>query len=325
VQGLTLRNGRLDTPASEVFGVGVHVRANVQLRLIDVVIREQKSAAFRAALGLANQRGCVMAERLRILANRDPNLSNARAISGAVYTTGATGCMTLTDVEISDNEADIVGAIYAEGGAPVGLRSALISGNRARAVGAMLLNSQNDVRLENVTISGNRGNGAILNDGGATLRLLNCTVTANTGLTLMPTVGGIHDVHGTSRVLLSNTIITGNGPGSLADDCNAVLSEGGGNLIGNSSECRMSNAQASDHLNVNPELQPLADAGGFTRVHLPGTAAVDSAVLAICPTSDQLGLLRPQDGDGNGAAECDAGAVEMASADLVYRNGFESP
>jgi hypothetical protein len=41
-----------------------------------------------------------------------------------------------------------------------------------------------------------------------------------------------------------------------------------------------------------------------------------------CPAVDQRGLLRPRDGDGDGHARCDRGAVELGAA--LFVDGFES-
>lgn len=328
LRDLTLRNGRNDTsaPFAQPSGIGLQVHAGVQVRLYDVVIREQRSTGFNTALGIASFGGCIIGRRVRILDNRDPGVPDAsglRPLSGGIVTSGATSCLDLEDLEISGNDADIAGALYADDGAPVTLRRALIAGNRARAVGAMLFNRQNLVLLENVTISGNHGNGAVLNDGGALVTLVNSTVTGNVGLHGSPTVGGLHDVHGIqSRIRLSNTIVAGNGPGSLASDCNRVASLDGGNLIGTTS-CSVSSAQASDQLGVDPQLQPLSSAGGFTRAHLAGTPTIDRGTAAGCPGSDQRGVVRPQDGDGDGTAACDVGAVEAPLADLLWTDGFE--
>jgi len=320
---LTIRNGALVSTDGMQSGAGLRIADSVHAVFDDVVIRDNTATQSFVAIAIETE-GCVEGNRLRILDNRDTAMSGSVSATAAVHVSGATACLVLTDSEISGNRADEAGAILADAAAPITLRRSLISDNEARFAGAMLLNSGNDTLLENVTISGNRGNpGAILNDGGAHLTLVNSTVTANgpradSGCV----VGGIQDVHGGyGLTFLSNTVISGNGPGSSADDCDAATSVGGGNIIGDSAHCHFS-AQPSDQLGVDPELGSLADNGGFTRTHLPGDAAIDRGEAAACPGSDQRGLSRPIDGDGDGVAACDVGAVEV-QRDAIFADGFE--
>jgi hypothetical protein len=323
--GLTLRNGRNDQqpPFGSAVGIGLTVRADVAVQLDDIVIRDQRSTAFLVALGIGNA-GCLNGERVRILDNTDPsssNGSNVHPITGGIFATGENACLNLVDFEIARNDADQAGALYAEGGATINFRRGLIAGNRARAVGAMLLNAQNQVLLENVTVSGNRGNGAILNDGGSMLRLVNSTVTRNVGLNGTPTVGGIHDVHlQPNFVRLSNSIVSGNGPGTLAHDCNFAGSDGG-NVVGDSVRCNLASLP-TDRFDIDPGLTELADLGGFTRVHAIGAGAIDFGVDATCPATDQRGQPRPIDGNGDAIARCDIGAYEAENPSL-FADGFE--
>ncbi|MEX1309075.1 MAG: choice-of-anchor Q domain-containing protein, partial [Candidatus Sulfomarinibacteraceae bacterium] len=71
-------------------------------------------------------------------------------------------------------------------------------------------------------------------------------------------------------------------------------------------------------------LSPLADNGGPTWTHLPeaGSPAVDSGDDVLCADTDQLGNIRPWDGDGDGEVNCDRGAVELGAA--FFADGFET-
>jgi hypothetical protein len=319
---LTVQNGMLIDEGLHDSGVGVRVGETVHLLLDDVVVRGNRSTNTSGATAI-DIGGCVEGTHVRILDNRDTHEDGSGSALAALYVHGADACLTLLDSEISGNLADWAGAILADDGAPILIRRSLISDNTARFAGAMILNSNNDTLLENVTISGNHGNpGAILNDGGAHLNLVNSTVTGNGPSNASCVVGGIQDVHGGfGLTFLSNTVLYGNGPGFSADDCVAATSVGGGNMIGDSKRCRF-DALPSDRLDVDPELGPLADNGGFTRSHLPGSAAIDAGQAGMCPAADQRGLPRPVDGDGNGDAACDVGAVEV-QRDVVFVDGFD--
>jgi len=73
--------------------------------------------------------------------------------------------------------------------------------------------------------------------------------------------------------------------------------------------------------NTDPLLEPLGDNGGPTQTHAlkPNSPAIDAGNPA-CEVTDQRGVIRPIDGDGDGTALCDIGAFEAAactSADSV--------
>jgi hypothetical protein len=76
---------------------------------------------------------------------------------------------------------------------------------------------------------------------------------------------------------------------------------------------------------LNPWLGPLANYGGFSQT-LPlqaNSPAIDSANNTNCPVTDQRGMPRPADGDGDGVSDCDMGAYEYVFTDLIFMAGFD--
>jgi hypothetical protein len=78
-------------------------------------------------------------------------------------------------------------------------------------------------------------------------------------------------------------------------------------------------------------LGPLSNNGGVTQTHalLPGSPAIDvgdNTICAAAPISgiDQRGTTRPQDGDGDGTAHCDLGAVERMATPATPVNDSTS-
>jgi hypothetical protein len=54
----------------------------------------------------------------------------------------------------------------------------------------------------------------------------------------------------------------------------------------------------------------------------PTSVAIDNGTNMACPARDARNFARPFDGDGNGGATCDVGAVEFRPQ-LLLSNGFE--
>lgn len=186
--------------------------------------------------------------------------------------------------------------------------------------------------LRNSTISGNRtgsssggvsgGGGGIAINASGTLHLVNTTIANNqTGSAANPGSGG--GVEAVGAVDLANTILAGNvvPVGGSGPDCSGTIVSGGYNLLQTTSGCTVTGSTVGLLLNRNPQLGGLSSNGGPTLTHAlpPGSPAIDAGSPGApgtpnaCLSTDQRGVARPQDGDGDGTARCDLGAYEAPS------------
>lgn len=132
--------------------------------------------------------------------------------------------------------------------------------------------------------------------------------------------GGIYDTNG-AVLNISNTILSGNRDnGGEAPDCAGSLNSEGYNLIQNTSSCIISGDTTGNRYAVDPLLGPLASNGGATETMTlqPDSPAIDAGNPAppgstdtACQPTDQRGVARPQDGNGDGVIRCDIGAYEL--------------
>lgn len=309
---LAIVHGRLEQGASHA-GAGVRVASQATLHMHDVDIRGHRMHGTAGGIALDSQ-GCVRGRRVRVLDNRDDDPALV-ADSATIHVAGPsdTACLMLEESEITGNTGGLAGALLV-GPVAVSIERSLVSANTARAAGALHLREGAQVRLENVTVSGNRGDpGAVSVGIGARLHVVAGTVTGNGPRAgARASVGGIHDLHpGSGQTLLGNTVISGNGPGQLADDCAGVVSQGG-SLFG---QCVNLVASPGDYVGATPTLGLLRDNGGFTRSHLPGVNELDRGWNQGCPPGDQRETARPFDSDGDGVIRCDIGAVELPGED----------
>ena len=247
----------------------------------------------------------------------------------------ALGCTNSTD--------DEGGGIKSGGGlADMKIYESTISDNTARRGGG--ISNTGTMRIENSTISGNRG---VLSAGcslggsqeggiraGDITDLYNSTVTDN----FATAHGGIG---ASGHVFLYDTILAGNTAGTVANpapsDCNTyssgTLHVSGSNLLGAVDQfCNLvptvgaviTDLRGTIESPLDPLLGPLADNGGSTLTHalLSGSPAIDGGDATTCRPTDQRGLVRPVDGDGDGTAVCDIGAIEYRGP--IFGDGFES-
>jgi CSLREA domain-containing protein len=270
----------------------------------------------------------------RELALSGITLSNGRGDGGGIRSLCRT---SIAEVSIQNN-ADIGGIggggiqlVFADGT----IKNSSITNNTTSASGGGIHFQPFNQRLRfiNTTLSGNQAgidSGAIIaaNQDGSTavLEISNSTIVNNTA----PVNGGIlaftqGNPASVMNVLLRNTIIANN----TLPNLNALSAAGtpqitsqGFNLSNDNGTVFLN--QATDKINTNPQLSPLADNGGPTRTHAPlsNSPAIDAA--GFNGNRDQIGYARGVDvagvvnaigGDGS-----DIGAVELP---LLFRDGFE--
>ena len=231
-------------------------------------------------------------------------------------------------------DANSVGSTPGNGGAvhvtgensTVTIDRSLVSNNTAANEGGGLWNFDNSVmQVYNSTVFANEASGTdgggLFNRPNANTTLLNVTVASNSAA---ENGGGVF-VSDTSTVAATNTLIGDNSAMAGADVFGTV--DGGGyNLVEDTSDATIngpSNITGQDPALDSEGLQ--ANGGPTQTVALQGASpAIDAALASVCAGPqingfDQRGVtdIRPFDGDGDGAADCDIGAFELNNAPIM--------
>ena len=202
------------------------------------------------------------------------------------------------------------------------------------------IHSRGDLTLTASTIGFNTAlqfGAGLANEGSATA--VNATISGNVASTYGANVTNLTDGE---LVLVHSTISDGSSPiadavhnDSTVDTTSSIfkgvcggigLASSNGNLESPGNTCNLSRSR--DKKNVSAEslnLYPLDEYGGPTLTNRLGygSVAMDTALQAPCPQTDQRGVERPQDGDADGNIRCDRGAFEALEV-FFFSDGFES-
>lgn len=296
--------------------------------------------------GVWNGGGSVEILDSQLLGNRAisapplyPSYAPAPGVGGGIFSVN--GTVTVTDSEISSNGAEAGGGAIAatnssvtvvrtrasdnDGGTgtaaiyqgPVfvggfedidrlSIQRSTIDGNHASGPGgAVYLWGRGEI--ENSTLSGNRASSgtAIYLDGSAsTLTVGSSTLVADAS---DPTKSAVFATPG-SKLTFANDIVSGS---CKTRKGGKPFATKGGNVEGPANSCGLD--LATDRRGRKSlGLAPLDSHGTPLPTHalVPSSPAIDWALSAACPATDEAGTRRPIDGNRDGAARCDSGAYE---------------
>ncbi len=320
LRGVTVANG--SQLAGSQAGAGIEA-TGTDLVLTDVVVRDSEAGLYGG--GIAVEDGSLTLVDSAVRGNGSGYYGGGiRAVDSDVTISGS-----LLEANVCGNAG---GALSVDGGDVV-VETTTVRGNDAQAVPGLLggdtlrvdrstvsdnvatiapgvgigVSGFGDVTVTNSTITGT-GGGVIpaAVDAGGDLVLDHVTVAGNQPGTATASAGG--------AVTITDSIVTGGvddisagGPltvrHSLLGASTAVVDGTDGTIVG-----------------ADPLLDALADNGGPTQTMVPrtGSPVLDSGSVPYTGTvTDQRGVARVIDGNGDGTAVTDLGAVEAAAVTPV--------
>lgn len=318
---LVLDNVEITSNTASSTGGGIYaIGSTATLDITDSVIKNNETTLAHG--GGVYLQGLNSAGAFNVNVVRSEITDNtAGSLGGGFYTRETT--LSILDSTISDNQSG------SNGGGLRGFSSgtweiigSTISGNTAGASGGAMAISGIELTLINSTLSGNSARfsgGAIFGQSGSSTDIANSTITLNDSLN--SSGDGILLSGGVAT--LTSTIVAGN-VGDV-DVSGSTFTDGGNNLIGNSSA---SNIVANGTTiggglfpNVDPLLGALDDNGGTTLTHalLAGSPALDAGSNPLNLSTDQRGVARevPVSNPDIGAVEGFAITPPTANADTA--------
>ena len=248
----------------------------------------------------ANAGGGINCDKSNVTIN-NCDISHNKAVNGGTGDGGAIlnfspvssdrGLLIINSCTISDNEADNGGGIFNGINATLVINNSTIANNSATNRGGGIYNSATST-VTSSTITGNSSEG------------LRCIGFQTTTLNNVLIAGNGSDISlGNAPIIAASHCLIG-----AAGSAGGIINGINGNIVG------VNGAGTRD---INSILNTtLADNGGPTKTHalVCGSAAIDAGDNAFVTATDQRGLARIYDGNGDATATTDIGAVEKENA-----------
>lgn len=283
------------------------------------------------------------------------NVNGAAVLGGAIRALGNVDAL-LEDSAFTQNRALLTGTgTGASGGAVNGLfeglvlRRNLFHANTSSGSGsaAAISNANPDDRppvdIENNTFYLNRGNISAASNNGAALfvfraalRMRNNSFRDNRASLGAGSFhyGGAIDLVAIASNAFDVDAVDASPSCSLSFSAVVDTAFDGGSNYFTDGSCTYFATAGSQHPTLRLEATTFpASAVGFALIPFSNSAVVDGGAAGtsasdwtLCPETDQVGNLRPQDGDGDGTARCTAGAAEpvFQVSDEIFADGFEA-
>lgn len=282
---------------------------------------------------------------LTVMSSTFQSNSSPQSGGGAI---ASAGTADITNCMFSDNTGSLGGAITGRG--TMNVMNSTFNGNIATTSGGGGSGGAINIgwatlAVFNSTFTGNRSVGAFGQGGGGGIRIISgSTIVSNTtffnnstnnygggieiyegslwvqnstflGNSANSAGGGINNFYDpgyTASVYIANTIIANSTHGG---NCGGPIGSYSTNNLSTDSTCspgftQVTPAQlALGSLTGSPAYFPLTS----------GSAAIDTGSGLDCPSTDQRGVVRPQDGNNDGTATCDIGSYEAVFSALTNK------
>ncbi len=255
--------------------------------------------AARAGGGIEANAGTTTLDGVFLSANAaGPRPGNG----GAFHLTGP-GLVTVNQSVVVGNSAtNEGGGLWVSATGRMVVTRTLVAANTAQGTaegsgGGGLYNDGGTLEASDTVVAGNeaQAGGGVLAPNGGTTTLTHVTVTGNEAAT----GAGVDSAAGTT---LANSIVGDN----VGEDCSGAIESAGGNVVGTCTLDGPGDVTGVTDFGLDGDLVPA-----------PGSPAIDTGLVANATPVDLVGTVRPLDGDGDGVALPDAGALEAAAVTPV--------